>query len=203
MKVSKLYSFEAAHILPRHPGPCNRMHGHSFRVQVELSGAVNNATGFVLDFADLDSVVEPLVRRLDHRLLNCFMRYPSSENIAFWFAHELQAKLTNIATEFDRMIVKVSETAKSWAEWDSDSPSDTMALLSDVADLGWKTPDTGLKGGDKVMEMLGMHKIQAMNKLNAYLHSLTIVEQLQLYIDSMDDDPVLPKMEKESDITVR
>lgn len=86
--LQKSFTFEAAHRLPKVPEghKCGRLHGHSYRVTVELSGPVNPETGFVLDFADLSAVVKPVVAQLDHYYLNDIpgLENPTSEILARW-----------------------------------------------------------------------------------------------------------------------
>ena len=55
MKISQAFKFEAAHFLPGVPAThrCSRLHGHSYRVEVQLEGPVDFHTGFVVDFFDL------------------------------------------------------------------------------------------------------------------------------------------------------
>ena len=61
MKVSivREYSWEMGHALFRHKGKCYRPHGHNYRMEVEVSGSVDEITGMIVDFSDLDAVIEP------------------------------------------------------------------------------------------------------------------------------------------------
>lgn len=89
MKVTQAFTFEAAHRLPNVPDShrCKRMHGHSYRVELTFEGRVDPATGFVVDFFDVEREVKPLVDQLDHRVLNDVpdLENPTIENIAAWF----------------------------------------------------------------------------------------------------------------------
>ena len=80
--------FEAAHRLPNVPDghKCARLHGHSFRVELHVRGAVDAHTGFVMDFADIKAAFKPTYDRLDHYYLNDIegLSNPTSENIARW-----------------------------------------------------------------------------------------------------------------------
>lgn len=40
VSVTKCFGFEAAHHLPDYKGACNRLHGHSYKLQVTVSGSV-------------------------------------------------------------------------------------------------------------------------------------------------------------------
>ena len=72
VELRKEYRFEAAHRLPMVPPghKCARVHGHSYRVDVHVSGQVDPATGWLVDFAVLDDAWAELHARLDHRYLN-------------------------------------------------------------------------------------------------------------------------------------
>jgi 6-pyruvoyltetrahydropterin/6-carboxytetrahydropterin synthase len=73
VELRKEYRFEAAHHLPRVPAghKCARLHGHSYRVELHVRGAVDPATGWLVDFGVLDDIfAEQIHSRLDHRNLN-------------------------------------------------------------------------------------------------------------------------------------
>ncbi len=88
MQIRKQFRFEAAHVLPHHPGKCARLHGHSYRLEVALQGALQTdgpARGMIVDFDAVSAVVKPLViERLDHASLNELMPNPTAEHIALW-----------------------------------------------------------------------------------------------------------------------
>lgn len=88
MRIYKEFTFEAAHRLPAVPADhkCARLHGHSFHVRVTVQGPVDEAMGWVADFADLKAAVKPIVGQLDHRYLNEVegLENPTSENVARW-----------------------------------------------------------------------------------------------------------------------
>jgi 6-pyruvoyltetrahydropterin/6-carboxytetrahydropterin synthase len=88
MKIVQAFTFEAAHRLPRVPQThrCSKVHGHSYRVELELEGEVDKESGLVVDFFDVESTFQPLLEQLDHQLLNDVegLDNPTSENIAMW-----------------------------------------------------------------------------------------------------------------------
>ncbi|MCJ9701891.1 MULTISPECIES: 6-carboxytetrahydropterin synthase QueD [unclassified Bradyrhizobium] len=115
MKISQAFKFEAAHRLPKVPEThrCSRLHGHSYRVEVQLDGPVDPRTGFVVDFFDLESSFADIVGALDHRCLNDVegLENPTAENIAIWIWDRLASSLRQISA------VRVYETAECWAEY--------------------------------------------------------------------------------------
>ena len=89
--------FEAAHRLPNVPPghKCARLHGHSYRVEVHVDGPVDEAAGWVIDFADIQSAFAPLRAQLDHYYLNEIdgLENPTSENLAQWIWQRLKPTL--------------------------------------------------------------------------------------------------------------
>ena len=96
-----MFRFEAAHVLPHHPGKCSRLHGHSYRLEVAVEGAVQTtgaAQGMVIDFDEIGRIVrERIVEALDHASLNDFMPNPTSENIVVWIWEQLAPALPGLA----------------------------------------------------------------------------------------------------------
>ena len=81
-RVTRSFTFEAAHLLPWHPGQCRNLHGHSYRLEVAVEGPVDE-NGIVLDFADLQAVVvREVVSHYDHTLLNDLLDNPTAEVVA-------------------------------------------------------------------------------------------------------------------------
>ena len=97
MDISKTFHIEAAHRLPNVPAghKCSRLHGHSFRIEVHVSGPVDPRLGWVMDFADIASAFAPVFERIDHRCLNdvAGLENPTSENLARWIWGELKPRL--------------------------------------------------------------------------------------------------------------
>lgn len=94
-RLERTYRFEAAHFLPKVPPghKCARMHGHSYLVEVVIEGEIDAETGWFMDFAQIDEHVNPLVRQLDHQVLNEVdgLANPTSELLAVWIWQRLAA----------------------------------------------------------------------------------------------------------------
>lgn len=116
MDIFKTFSLESAHRLPNVPAghKCARVHGHSFRVEIHVSGPVDGRLGWVMDFADVKAAFDPLFQRLDHRYLNEVpgLENPTSENLARWIWRELQPTLPLLSR------VVVHETCTSGCAFD-------------------------------------------------------------------------------------
>ncbi len=100
MQLRKQFRFEAAHVLPHHPGKCGRLHGHSYRFDVIVEGLLQvggPATGMVIDFDALSAIVKPaVVEKLDHASLNDIMPNPTAEHIALWIWDALHTKIDQL-----------------------------------------------------------------------------------------------------------
>ena len=111
MDVFKTFTFEAAHRLPHVPEghKCARLHGHSFRVEVHVSGEVDGQTGWVMDFADIKAAFDPVRERLDHRYLNEIegLENPTSENVARYIWRALAPRLSGLS----KLVVHETSTA--------------------------------------------------------------------------------------------
>src|SRR5438128_894228 len=84
--VTKAFSFDAAHQLPWHEGKCRHLHGHTYRLEVTVAGAINE-NGIVLDFDELSATVKgAIVERFDHQFLNDHFPNPTAELLALEFA---------------------------------------------------------------------------------------------------------------------
>lgn len=107
LELMKEFRFEASHVLPRHPGKCQRLHGHSWILRVYFEGPISNATGFVKDYSEIKSAIQPIIDDLDHRHLGQWWMYtedqqakwgvpglpgnfyPSSENLIVYIADRI------------------------------------------------------------------------------------------------------------------
>lgn len=97
VRLSKTFSFEAAHWLPTFPDghKCRRMHGHSFRVEIIVAGELDPAKGYLMDYGDIRRAVDPIEKALDHRCLNEIegLENPTSEMLAAWIWERLKPTL--------------------------------------------------------------------------------------------------------------
>jgi 6-pyruvoyltetrahydropterin/6-carboxytetrahydropterin synthase len=97
VEIFKQFTIEAAHLLPNLPEghKCRRLHGHSFRIEVHVSGPVTEREGWVQDFADIGVAFKPLYEQLDHHYLNDIpgLENPTSEVLARWIWQRLKPML--------------------------------------------------------------------------------------------------------------
>ncbi|MGI9251599.1 MAG: 6-carboxytetrahydropterin synthase QueD [Pseudohongiellaceae bacterium] len=118
MKIFKEFSFEAAHRLPNVPPEhkCARLHGHSFAVRLTVEDEVGKDSGWVMDFAEIEDIAQPVIERLDHHYLNEIegLENPTSENIARWIWQQLKPVLAILCE------VEVRETCVSGCRYRGD-----------------------------------------------------------------------------------
>lgn len=109
--ITRRYHFEAAHWLPKvaESHKCRRVHGHNYLIDITIMDQVK-ADGFLIDFWDLDKLVQPIIDRIDHRTLNDIygLQNPTAELIAGWFLDQL--------ADHSVSRVRVFETPDCWAE---------------------------------------------------------------------------------------
>jgi 6-pyruvoyltetrahydropterin/6-carboxytetrahydropterin synthase len=96
-EVSVQQTFAAAHALRGYKGKCENLHGHNYRVEVTVEGEQLDNIGLLADFVEIKRAMKTVIDRLDHTNLNetppFDVRNPSAENIAFYFASEVQRNL--------------------------------------------------------------------------------------------------------------
>ena len=111
MEIFSHFELQCARRLPGLPEthPCSRLHGHSFRIEVHVSGPLDPALGWVVDFADIQRAWQDIHTALDHRYLNDIegLANPTSEHLAIWLWGRLKASLPGLSK------VVVMETATS------------------------------------------------------------------------------------------
>jgi 6-pyruvoyltetrahydropterin/6-carboxytetrahydropterin synthase len=115
LSITKLFEFEAAHHLPNHPGLCKQFHGHSYKLEVEVSGIMNQS-GMIIDFGDLKKIVNDcIIKKYDHTNLNDYFLPPTAEMMVDYFAKELIVSLQSTGVSLER--VRLWETSSGYCEW--------------------------------------------------------------------------------------
>ncbi|WDN89051.1 6-pyruvoyltetrahydropterin/6-carboxytetrahydropterin synthase [Desulfosarcina sp. BuS5] len=111
--------FAAAHQLKMVTKQCENLHGHNWKIEVCVAGGTLNDAGVLIDFGELKKYIATIIDSLDHKFLNELEYFkdvnPSSENIALYIAHKLQA-----------MINKHGVKVSSVTAWESDDACATF-----------------------------------------------------------------------------
>jgi 6-pyruvoyltetrahydropterin/6-carboxytetrahydropterin synthase len=115
VEIFKQFTVEAAHRLPHVPPghKCARLHGHSFLIELRVSGPLDPTLGWVMDFADLTAAFRPIYDQLDHHYLNDIpgLENPTSERLAVWIWERLRPQLPLLSA------VMVRETCTAGCEY--------------------------------------------------------------------------------------
>lgn len=90
--------FSAAHHLRDYDGPCARMHGHNYRVEITVTGDELDGLGMLVDFGPLKALCDEVLDELDHRCLNDLPAFAernvTAENLAAHLYRSLAGKLS-------------------------------------------------------------------------------------------------------------
>ena len=119
LSISKTFDFSASHILEGLPAThkCSRLHGHSYRVRVEIGG-IPDEVGFIIDYGELEWIRNLIDVEIDHRHLNDVLPFnPTAENIASWLLGKAETWIDSRPERprIESLAFAVSETQPTWA----------------------------------------------------------------------------------------
>lgn len=113
--ISKDFTFAAAHRIPDHPGKCRHLHGHNYKVRVQLTATELDELGMVIDFAHLKRMMKEVTGRFDHRVLNEIPPFdqqnPTAELVSEYVFHGIQERLEDDRVRVRRVEVWENETS--------------------------------------------------------------------------------------------
>lgn len=94
-------SFDSAHSLPHLPlgHKCRAAHGHTYKIRLEITGALLKKTAWVMDYSDVKREWDRVKRQVDHQNLNLVIdNGPSTcENVARWIWKKLKPRLFQLS----------------------------------------------------------------------------------------------------------
>lgn len=103
-ELKQQFRIESARFLPNlaEGHPCKRTHGHSFLITMRLKGPLDAKIGWVRDFNQIEILMGPILKQIDHRLLNEVpgLENPTSEILCRWIfekAHVLLPELIQVS----------------------------------------------------------------------------------------------------------
>ncbi|MCU0607090.1 MAG: 6-carboxytetrahydropterin synthase QueD [Candidatus Edwardsbacteria bacterium] len=112
-------SFSAAHHLRDYQGKCERLHGHNYKVELQVKSPIVDRSGMVTDFTVLRQALDRLLQRFDHQDLNEIKPFdtlnPTAENIAKLIYEEMALKFSSRKVKIGS--VTVWETESSFATY--------------------------------------------------------------------------------------
>lgn len=116
MKIFKEFTFDSAHFLPNVPDghKCKNMHGHTYRLTVFFEGQLVKDLEWVVDFAEVKKIINPIINQIDHKLINDIegLENPTCERVAVWLWNKIKPKMPQL-TE-----IKLNETPTSGVVYD-------------------------------------------------------------------------------------
>lgn len=132
MKIAKEFTWEMGHRLPFHKGKCKNLHGHTYKLILELEGELDK-NGMLIDFYDMKVIVNPIIEELDHafmvyrddkELIKLLKQLKSkhvivdfhstAENISTYLLSRISS--AKLPSTINRIKAKVYETPDSYAE---------------------------------------------------------------------------------------
>lgn len=133
VKIGTTVYFEAAHRQLGDTSKCGKLHGHNWKVDVEIESEDINDVGYVIDFKEVSEICnrydhavilvkdDPLVNvlmRMDQKVV-VMERNPTCENLSVEIAEYISMVIENRKTFLDGLRVVVWENEKSFAvtEW--------------------------------------------------------------------------------------
>ncbi len=133
MKIAKDFYWEMGHRLYKYKGLCKNLHGHSYKMRVELEGTLNEKQ-MLMDYFDLSVIVQKIIQPLNHAFLceeddeivkefllkNNFKSVivpfiSTAENIASYLLNLLKEQL-KIYNNIEKITVRLYETDDVYAE---------------------------------------------------------------------------------------
>lgn len=126
------FMFSACHYLPDYKGACQHIHGHNYKVEVEVeynpshhhtideyraNMHMDNASGFIIDFSDIKKVVnKKIIEPYDHTDLNKLFVNPTAENMVTTMFYDLNEELRAHYPYVKLIRIRLYETDTSYAE---------------------------------------------------------------------------------------
>jgi 6-pyruvoyltetrahydropterin/6-carboxytetrahydropterin synthase len=132
MKIAKEFRWEMGHRLPEHFGQCKNIHGHSYKMLVEIEGELNKDE-MVIDYYDVEKIINPIIGKLDHAFMvnkndkvvleflekmnskKVIVDFQSTaENICLYLLNEI--KKVSLPQNVSEIKARVYETSHDYAE---------------------------------------------------------------------------------------
>lgn len=133
VKLGKEFIWEMSHRLPFHEGPCKNIHGHSYKMLLQLEGDLGD-NRMLIDFYDIERIVKPLIDKLDHafvvdaedKLMLDFLKennfkyytiskYSTAEDLSLHILEKTKDDFKALGN-IKNMAIRVYETQDAWAE---------------------------------------------------------------------------------------
>ena len=94
--------FAASHQLHGYNGMCRDLHGHTWKVRVEIESSRTDEVGISFDFKELKALTSTVIERLDHHHINDVPPFdtenPTAENLSRYIYREVGKLLPDIVS---------------------------------------------------------------------------------------------------------
>ncbi|MDF2939523.1 MAG: Queuosine biosynthesis QueD [Gammaproteobacteria bacterium] len=123
--VKVISDFSASHILPGYPGDCARLHGHNWKVELEVKVLASdiNEIGIGVDFKDLKKALRQVLDRVEHRHINDIPPFdkisPTAENLSMWIYQEIKPLLAHTPAKLEA--IGLWETERAMTRYSEDA----------------------------------------------------------------------------------
>lgn len=133
-KIAKDFYWEMSHRLPYHEGPCRNIHGHSYKVRIEVAGEPRD-DGMILDYYDLKILFLPIIEMLDHSFVvdkgdtimidflkenklkyHIIEKFTTAEHLAEYIYNLINPELRRKYPHISEMTIRLYETDDVYAE---------------------------------------------------------------------------------------
>ncbi len=114
--------FAAAHQLKEARGGCEKLHGHTWKVQVFVKGEKLDQHGILVDFRAMKKLVKKWIAHLDHHYLNEVLgsTNPTTENIARYLFQKLEKEINLETVELSKVRVwEARDSSITYSQGDS------------------------------------------------------------------------------------
>jgi len=116
-KINVTTHFAGAHLLKGYPGDCKNLHGHNWRVRVQLQTTQLDEMGMAIDFSLIKQHLQSIINQFDHKFLNDLPQFtqqnPTSENIARVIFTELGTSISSYNITLTEVEVWESDTSST------------------------------------------------------------------------------------------
>ena len=135
-----------AHAIHGYAGACKNIHGHSYELEVTVSGCTTKdeyilAPGFIIDFKELKQLVtDSIIRMIDHKLVlsqDYIAEHPSissQENLVILGA---EPTAENLLIHFQQILLQALPSGSKLVELKLYETKDSFAIWMDITTLSY------------------------------------------------------------------
>jgi 6-pyruvoyltetrahydropterin/6-carboxytetrahydropterin synthase len=189
--------FDSAHWLECTKTPCDAIHGHRWKLDVEITSYKLDENGMVINFSTLKKWIKEITEKLDHNIINRYLEQPTAENLSQYIYHCLRIKIRNFCDKYNKIrikSVKIFETPNNWCIYTyTQHQIDYKKMISKKILDDWKNID---KSTQRVKKM----KISINNNYNELIKRS---ERMKGELNPMNSREIVEKMMNSLQLTLK